>query len=463
MLKYDVIIIGAGLGGLLCGAILSKEGYNVCILEKNNQLGGCLQTFTRNNCIFNTSVSLIDGLSEGQSLYKYFKFVGLIDKLKLKRMDIDGFDIITFENKEYKYAQGTENFIAGLLKDFPDEEDALRSYVAKMEYICDQFPLYTLSDGNPLLDANIFSESAFEYIKSITNNRILQNVLAGTNMLYAGDSDKTPLYVHSLIVNSYISSSWRLIDGSSQIPDILAEIIRSNGGVILKNSEVKELVFDENALKYTQLVNGEKIEADNFISNIHPVPTLQMIDEKYFRKAYRNRINELENTLGVFTLYIVFKEDTFKYMNHNHYVFNDGSVWTVSTYNEHKWPQCYMLYTPPNSKSETWADSMVVMTYMKYEELKEWENTTVEKRGSDYIRFKTRKAELLLDQIELKFPSIRSNIKKYYTSTPLTNRDYTGTVNGSVYGIMKNYNDTFKTIISPKTKIPNLFFYRTEP
>ena len=34
MSKYDIIIIGSGLGGLECGAILSKEGYHVCVLEK---------------------------------------------------------------------------------------------------------------------------------------------------------------------------------------------------------------------------------------------------------------------------------------------------------------------------------------------------------------------------------------------------------------------------------------------
>ena len=41
MSKYDIIIIGSGLGGLECGAILSKEGFNVCVVEKNAQFGGC--------------------------------------------------------------------------------------------------------------------------------------------------------------------------------------------------------------------------------------------------------------------------------------------------------------------------------------------------------------------------------------------------------------------------------------
>ena len=47
MKSYDVIIVGGGLAGLECGAILSKEGHSVCVLEKNDLLGGCFQTFPR--------------------------------------------------------------------------------------------------------------------------------------------------------------------------------------------------------------------------------------------------------------------------------------------------------------------------------------------------------------------------------------------------------------------------------
>ena len=54
MSKYDIIIIGSGLGGLECGAILSKEGFNVCVVEKNAQFGGCFQTYQR-NCLLYTS------------------------------------------------------------------------------------------------------------------------------------------------------------------------------------------------------------------------------------------------------------------------------------------------------------------------------------------------------------------------------------------------------------------------
>ncbi|MCD4744877.1 MAG: NAD(P)-binding protein [Bacteroidales bacterium] len=459
MQKYDVIIIGSGLGGLLCGNILSKEGYNVCVIEKNRQIGGCLQTFKRDNVIFNTGLNYTEGLGEGQILNRYFKYFGLIDKLKLRRLDIDGFDIVTFQGKEYKHAQGHDNFINTLLKSFPNEKDALNKYIKKLKTISNYFPLFNISkEQDSIIDSDIFIESAYGFINSITSDKRLQNVLAGTNSLYAGVIEKTPLYIHALINYSFINSAWRLVDGSFQLAKLLADSIINNGGTVLKRHEAKKIIIENNTVKYVELFNSKRLEAKYFISNVHPAKTLQMIDEHQIKKAYRNRITKLENTIGMFTLYIVFKKEAFKYMNHNHYYYSGDTVWTTATYSEKKWTEHFMFYTPATSKSDIYADGAIVIAYMKYNELKKWENTTVENRGNDYLEFKNRKAEKLLDFIEQKFPGIRNKIKSCYTSTPLTYRDYTGTVNGSSYGILKDYNDPFKSIILPKTKIPNLFF-----
>ena len=95
--QYDITIIGSGLSGLVCAYILSKEGYKVCVLEKNKQVGGCLQTFARDKCIFDVGVHYIGGLSEGQSLHQMFKYFGIMDDLKIKQMDTNAFDIISFD------------------------------------------------------------------------------------------------------------------------------------------------------------------------------------------------------------------------------------------------------------------------------------------------------------------------------------------------------------------------------
>ena len=108
MKSADIIIIGSGLGGLVCAQLLSKHGYKVLVLEKNEQFGGALQIYKRAGATLDTGVHYIGGLQKGQNLYQYFKYLGLMDKLNLHQLDIDGFDCITFEGdkNEYKLAQG---------------------------------------------------------------------------------------------------------------------------------------------------------------------------------------------------------------------------------------------------------------------------------------------------------------------------------------------------------------------
>lgn len=458
METYDVIIIGSGLGGLLSANILSSEGYNVCVIEKNPQLGGCLQVFGRDKCVFNTGLNYTEALGEVQILNRYFKYFGIMDELPVKQLDMDCFELVTFKNREYKFAQGHENFIETLSTQFPSEKDNLKKYIAQLGSVCNQFPLYNI-DAPLDFNTNVFEgKSAYEYLSSVTPNYDLQQLLAGTNLLYAGVKNKTPMYIHALINYSFISSAWRIPGGSHQLVQLLAKTIINNGGTILRRKQVEKLIIEKNEIKYVQLTDGNKLAARYVISNMHPTTTLSMLEGDFARKAYYKRIQGLENTTGMFTLYIVLKENTFKYINYNHYYYTTDTVWTTEKPANKLWPLGYMLYTPSSAKEQEYATNIIAMTYMSIDELKQWENTSVGHRGENYVAFKQQKAEQFLDLIEKKFPAIRTNIKSYYTSTPLTYRDYTGTPDGSAYGVLKDYQNPIGSIVLPKTKIPNLLF-----
>jgi all-trans-retinol 13,14-reductase len=281
--------------------------------------------------------------------------------------------------------------------------------------------------------------------------------------LYAGEADKTPLYVHALVINSYILSAHRFVDGSSQIARLLSKNIRKNQGTIINHACVKRLVMEGEELKYAELTNGKTIEGKLFISAIHPAPTLDMLDTDKIRKAFRNRIKSIENTVSAFILYIVLKKDSFEYKDYNIYHFNDGNVWDTIDYSEDEWPKSFALYHCANSKSVQYSEGLIAITYMRYEDVAPWKdtfNTTSEKddRGETYEQFKKEKAEKMLNRIEALYPDIRQHIRSYYTSTPLTYRDYIGSYDGSLYGISKDCHDPIKSFISARTKIPNLFF-----
>ncbi|OOV19475.1 NAD(P)/FAD-dependent oxidoreductase [Flavobacterium sp. LM4] len=461
---YDVVIVGSGLGGLVSAIILAKEGYSVCVLEKNNQYGGNLQTFVRDKTIFDTGIHYIGGLSEGQNLYKYFKYIGIIDHLNLKKMDEDAFDVISFEdeNKEYPHAQGYENFVNQLAKHFPEEKKAIENYCEKVKSTCDSFPLYNLQwEGK--YDSEILTLNAKETIDQFTQNEKLKAVLAGSNFLYAGIADKSPFYVHALSVNSYIQSSWRCINGGSQITKQLLKQLKKHGGEFYKYKEVTHFSVEDNKVISAKMKDGTEVFGTYFISNIEPKTTLKMVGEENFRKSFYSRIQSLEGVISAFSLYIVFKPKTFKYINHNYYHFkNSNDVWNAHEYDENSWPKAYMASMNASKNIEEWADGMTFITYMKYDDLLPWVNTfntTAEEndRGESYEEFKSRKAARFLEEIEIKFPGIKDCIKSVHTSTPLSYRDYIGGHNGNMYGYVKDSNNPMKTFIASKTKLDNLY------
>ncbi len=460
MPQYDFVIIGSGLGGLLTATILSKEGYNVCVLEKNPVIGGCLQSFARDGVIFNTGLNYTESLEKEQVLYQYFKYAGIVDDLHLRRLDKEGFEKISFagDENEYFFAQGEERFIDTLAASFPSERKALENYVRKMVHLSHSFPLYNLEikPGNNSLNEYYYTNTR-EFLQTITKNEKLRNVLAATNPLYAGIAEKTPLYIHGIINYSFMKSAWRLVDGSSQLARLLSKQILGNGGTILRKKKVVQILNRNKKAYAVRIDDGALIEAKNIISNVHPVLTMEMLDSSVTRNAYSRRIRSMDNTIGMFTLYAILKKGTQKYLNYNIYHYTSDDVWQGYYYKEDEWPPYVMAYTPAVSEGDGYANGLIVITYMHFDEVKQWEHTTVENRGKEYLDFKQRKAEKLIEVLEKRMPGIRSKISKYYTSTPLTYRDYTGTKDGSSYGIIKDCNDPLKSLLMPKTRISNLY------
>lgn len=462
--KYDIVIVGSGLGGLVAAIILAKEGKKVCVLEKNNQYGGNLQTFVRDKTIFDTGIHYIGGLSKNQNLYNYFSYIGIMDKLRLKKLDEDAYDVISFadDNTEYPHAQGYSNFIDKLVKHFPEEKKSIQDYCKKIQQVCNSFPLYNLMYGEGY-QSDILSINTKDYIDSITKNKKLRAVLAGSNFLYAGIPEKTPFYVHALSVNSYIQSAYRCVNGGSQITKQLIKQLRKYGADIFKHREVCDFCFEEKKLTSVKTKNGETYYADRFISNIDLKTTLKMVGQDKFRKPFYNRIKSLEPLPSAFSIYIVFKKNTFPYMNYNYYHFKDSNrVWKAMEYTQKSWPEAYMVSMNLSYENQKYAESLTAITYMNFEEVSQWaktHNTVANKaeRGLSYEEFKQQKTEVFLQSLELKFPGITEKIKSIHTSTPLSYRDYIGSDQGSLYGYVKDSNNPMKTFIAPRTKIENLF------
>jgi all-trans-retinol 13,14-reductase len=459
-LNFEFIIIGSGLGGLVSGILLAKEGHSVCILEKNHRSGGNLQSFSRDGHTFSTGLHYIGSMGEGQTLHRFFKYLGILPGLKLKQLDSDGYDRIVFgeEEKQYNLAQGWDHFRDSLTGQFPEEKTGIAEYVATVRESIRSIPLYDLESAESFnLDLSKLNQGAMSYIRGITDNRRLQHVLAGSNSVYHGAAQRTPLYIHSCTRNSFVTSSWKVTGGSDHLTDILLQAFSAAGGEILTDAPVSGFSMHNGEIDGVILKDGRKFYGKQFISNIHPAATLKLDGLESIRTTYRRRIESLENTAGFFTLYLVFKEDYFPYLNYNLFQYYNDDYFNDKLPDK-KWPHTYVIYTPYYDESRKFSRTASIISFMKNEETRKWVDLAPEQRGQDYYDFRDMKAEKLLDAVEKRYPGIRTGIEKYYVSTPLTFKDFTGTPEGSGYGILKDKENVARSIILPRTKIPNLYF-----
>lgn len=461
-MKQQVIIIGGGLGGLFTGAILSKEGFCVTILEKNAMIGGGLQTFQRFGEYFDTGMHVIGGMQPGGNIWKICRYLGILNGVKIRNVDDDCTDRLYFaEDKTYyTIAKGRDGFVSSLALSFPSERDNLERYVDAVLDIADKVDLFNLrpSAGQMSLfaESNDFLMAADAFIAKYITNERLRSVLAYMNPLYGGRAHETPAYVHAIISTLYIKSASRFIDGSYHFAQLLAEVITSNGGQVIAGDAVEWISVVNRNVEYVRTKSGKQYTANYYISDIHPCTLLKLMDEKAFPKSYRERLETIPNTHSAFALYIKLKPDTFPYINHSeYYMTRYDDVWNFSL-TDKQWPLGFMMMTPPKSNQGNYATKVLITAPMPFNMVRRWENTTVGHRGVEYEAWKIKCAELLLNQIEKIHPGFQQCIEAMNTSSPLTIRDFYGVKDGCICGFAKNCQNIVLSQVPVVTKISNL-------
>lgn len=439
-MKADVVIIGSGLGGLECGYLLSQKGLKVTVLESQIQPGGCMQSYRRGAVSLDTGLHYVGGLEPGGYLYDAFNELGLM-QLPWKRMDVDGFDMVTIGGRTYPIAQGLDNFMKTMLQEFPNDRESLERYVQLMQCTDEVWMQQT---------------SAWEYLNTIITNPILLQVLCApsvSKMELRAESLPLFTYVHGNA--AYINSSWRLDGDGNMLVDHLVDGIRANGGQVLTRQNVTELVEQDGRIIKAVCQDGTEYQAEWFVSNLHPNSTCSLVrTSTCIKKMYRTRMARQTNTFGMFTTSLVMKDGSQKYFNHNKFVFATDNVWDMYVRNSHDsvrgvMVSCREMAGPQNVQID-------ILTPMSWDAVSQWQDTTRMTRPQEYADLKERIAAESIAMAQSQIPGLQDSIDRVYTSSPLTWREYNQTPEGSAFGIRKDYRDPLQTIMSPRTPVSNL-------
>ena len=445
------IIIGGGIGGLVTGALLAKEGYQVTVLEKNAIIGGGLQTFKRHDVSFPTGMHIFGGFRKDGNLRKIFGYLGVMDEISLHLTDEDASDVVTMvdEGETYCLPQGKERFITYLSKKFPAEKENIKKYINRLFELSEEEDLFYLREASAdhLSHSDDFLGSVNQLRDQYITDLKLKSLLTYLNPLFGGDPQTTPAYIHALLSTLHINGTFQFVGESQQMADALAKVIKNAGGQVLANEEVVKIDVENHQVTSILTSKGHRYQAEYYISDVHPDVLLRIIDSQAFSTAFKSRIQSVPETTSSFKVYIKFKDKAFPYQNHAHFCLSDTD----------DWPQSVMFVTPPVPQQNEFAETMVIISQMDFGKVKQWEETHVGHRGEGYEQWKQEMTEKMLDFIERLYPDFRNHIEFAFASSPLTIRDYYGNKEGSNYGFQKDSNNLMLSQMSVSTKVKNLF------
>ena len=430
-MNYDIIIIGAGLGGLTAGAKLSKEGKKVLLIEQHYQPGGCATTFKRKDFNFEVGLHEMDGLNKRDMKTKIFRELGVFDSIEF--LKVPEFYHFINERCEITIPHEPEEAIKILIEKFPNEENGIKAYFEQI-----------LNAKKKIKEAvNKPEISVGEFLDSIINNEDLKLVLLGNLGYFHDDPYMLSLSYYSIAQGSYYSGGGNFIKGGSQkLSDYFSNFITKNGGKILLRHIVTDIITENNkavGVKYKSVKKNATETFTDFAGDIianAAIPNVanMLLPEKYGHELQLN-YKDYETGASLLTMYFGFKKPLKELGNKYYSTFvYDESVKTqahIKTNNHSNYDTrsfTFVDYSQVNSELTTKDKSVGVICCIDY--FSDWDKLSTEA----YKKKKEEVAKTFINRLNKLIPGAKEQIEYYEIGTSKTVERYTLSPQGAVYG-----------------------------
>ncbi len=451
-MKYDIIIIGAGLGGLTAGAKLTKAGKKVLLIEQHDRPGGCATTFNRKGFVFEVGLHEMDGLDKRDMKTKIFRDLGVFDEVEFLKVP----EFYRFINSRHEITipHEPEKAIENLIKNFPDEESGIKAY------------FYQILNAKAKVKemAGKTEKSIGEFLDSIITNNDLKLVLLGNLGYFHDDPYSLSLNYYSIAQGSYFQGGGNFIKGGSQkLSDYLAGYISKNGGKVILKHIVTNIITENSkavGVKYTKNLQNPSetvtMFADNIIANAAMPNVAKTLLPKEYGEPLQLKTDKLEIGASLLTIYFGFKKQVKDLGNKYYSTFiYDDSVKTQADirinnrtdFNKRSFT--FIDYSQIDSALAPKGKSVGVICCIDY--YSDWDKLSEQ----EYKAKKKEVGEIYIERLEKLIPGIKNQIEYYEVGTSKTVARYTLNPQGAVYGFAQ----TPQRVMFDKIEsIDNLYF-----
>ncbi|NQU15252.1 MAG: NAD(P)/FAD-dependent oxidoreductase [Desulfobacteraceae bacterium] len=466
---YDVVVVGAGNGGLTASAGLAQKGLNVLLLERHNIPGGCATSFCRGRFEFEVALHQLSGMGTPEApgpLRMMFDNLGVIDDLEFVEMS-DLYHVAMPDGFRLSLKTDKEQVISALQEKFPHEKKGIEKFFdLAYSYANQMLAAFYFKDPDPsrekypVLYSHAF-KPAIEVLDELFTDPLLKAVIS----VYWGFLGLPPTRLSfaylAMLFFVYIEfKPFHIKGGSQALSNAITNRFLSNGGTVRFNCAAKRIIVKDGTVKGVITEDGDHIPAKYVISNASQVSTyVQLIHSEHVPNTALREMRGRTLSPSAFVTFAGFdcepsqlgitESTTFLMANTDISDGNLDRMRSLDIDDELMVLSCYDVADPGFSPPGTCQANIVTLKYGE-----PWLRVP----PSQYHDTKYRCAEAMLQRVESVFPDARRHIEELEVATPLTHMRYLGHPSGAIYGFEQYTKDAMFFQPGRYSPIEGLYF-----
>jgi len=436
--KYDVVIIGAGIGGLVCGCYLAKAGLKVLIVEKNDKPGGYCSSFEKNGYRFDVGVHYLGSLREEGILFKILKELDLLNRIKF--ITNDPTDRIITPDKTIFIRKDKNDTKKELIAHFPGEKQNIEAF---FKFILEKDFLYIVSKTKRIT----FKELLDDFFNDYKLKAILSILLGNLGL----PSSQASALVSIVLYREFILDGGYYPKGGMQVlPDLLAQRFKEYGGDLLLSTKVVKIITKNRKIIGVEIENKGVISSKVVVSNADATLTFKKLLDCDTQEA--KKVENLRPSPSAFVVYLGLNKKL--NISPRHF-----TAWFFSSYDVEK---CYKKQL---SLSQIPSLYYALLTFSSIVD------PSLAPSGKDIIRIfvganfrkkiETENKETIYQKLLEKLENLIPNTQKYIEvkeiATPYTFYSFTLNREGALFGWAATPSQIDRKIFPPETSIKNLY------
>ncbi len=474
--EFDAVIIGAGLGGLSCGAAFARQGFRPLVLEKHLKPGGYATTFERpggfvfDASLHSTTVSARNGVFDLIPGFPEIKGITFVPHHTLYRSIYPDYDIRVPDRDLPAY-------VADLVSKFPEEKEGIGELFDDMKGLASDINKISAAGGRPDMmrfaqDYPYLAKTMGKSWGAMVEARVKDPKLKAIVSALAGyfglpPSRLSPFY-YALPTIGYLENGGFYPVGKSQkISDAFAAFIEGHGGKVMLRTRVDKILVKDGAAYGVRTQDGREFTGKAVVSNANAPDTFRkFLDEPDLVKTTLARMEKLSISMSTFQVFLGLKKDLIRELGikDTEIFYNTGydieedyrtmvrGDFTNPGFGATLYDNLYKGYSPEGK------NTLSVMTLQGFDHWAKYEEDYFAGKKDAYRAEKLRMADILIDQAEkVLLPGLRKAIEVRDAATPLTNLRYTANPRGAIYGWDQTLDNAGQMRFPQRTPVKNLF------